>query len=136
MKRFVVCKAADLAPGERRIVSLAGHSVGLFNVDGRYVALHNRCPHKGGALCEGPLTGTTMPVQGAQYVYGRDGHVLRCAWHGWEFDIATGRALVDPRLRARSYPVSVEGGEVVVTMPSPPNHAGRRGGDNNQIDAD
>ena len=126
MKRFVVCKVGDLAPGERRIVSLEGRSIGLFNLDGRYFAVHNRCPHKGGALCEGPLTGTTMPVQGTRYVYGHDGHILRCAWHGWEYDIATGGALVDSRLRARTYPVTVEGEEIVLTMPSRPNHAGRK----------
>lgn len=125
MQRFVVCKVSDLAPGERRIVSLAGLSIGLFNLDGHYVAVHNRCPHKGGALCEGPLTGTTVPVRDTEYVYGHDGHILRCAWHGWEFDIATGRALVDPRLRARTYPVTVEGEEIVVTIPSRENDAGR-----------
>lgn len=128
MERFVVCKVGDLAPGQRRIVSLAGRSIGLFNLDGRYVAMHNRCPHKGGALCEGPLTGTTVPVPDTHYIYGHDGHVLRCAWHGWEFDLTTGRALVDPRLRARMYPVTVEGEEIVVTMPSTAERTGTKGG--------
>jgi nitrite reductase/ring-hydroxylating ferredoxin subunit len=66
-----------------------------------------------------------VPVRDTEYVYGHDGHILRCAWHGWEFDIATGRALVDPRLRARTYPVTVEGEEIVVTIPSRENDAGR-----------
>ncbi len=51
-----------------------------------------------------------------QYVYGREGEILRCAWHGWEFEIETGRSLVDPRVRARTYAVEVEDGEVYVLV--------------------
>jgi nitrite reductase/ring-hydroxylating ferredoxin subunit len=116
MKRFVVCRVTDLAPGERRIVSIDGRSIGIFNVDGHFFALHNRCPHKGGALCEGPLCGTALPVEGFTYVYGRAGRILRCAWHGWEFDIQTGRALVDPRVRTQTYPVTVEDEQIVVSI--------------------
>jgi nitrite reductase/ring-hydroxylating ferredoxin subunit len=42
--------------------------------------------------------------------------LVRCAWHGWEFEIASGRALADPRIRARTYPVRVEDGRVVITL--------------------
>ena len=59
-RRHVVCPAAALPPGERRIVELAGRSIGLFNVGGRLFALHNGCPHRGGPLCEGRLGGTTL----------------------------------------------------------------------------
>lgn len=116
MTRFVVGKVTDLASGERRIVSIEGRSIGIFNVDGRFFALRNRCPHKGGALCEGPLCGTALPVDGFTYLYGREGRILRCAWHGWEFDIETGQALVDPRVRAQTYPVTVEGDELVIIV--------------------
>jgi len=116
MKRVVVCRAADLQPGERRIVEVDGRSIGIFNVAGCLFALRNTCPHRGGALCEGPLTGTALPVDDFTYVYGREGRVLRCAWHGWEFDIETGRALVDPTVRVRTYPVMVEGEDVVVSI--------------------
>jgi nitrite reductase (NADH) small subunit len=112
----VVCGAHEIPPGGRRIVAVAGRSVGIFNVAGRFYALLNRCPHRGGALCEGPVGGTALPTDGRTYVYGRDGEVLRCAWHGWEFDIATGRALVDAGVRARTYPVTVEDGDLVVTI--------------------
>ena len=93
---------------------MGGRSVGVFNVGGRFYALHNGCPHKGGPLCEGRICGTTLPGYG--FAYGREGQVLRCAWHGWEFDVATGRALADPRVRARTYPVAVEDGQVVVSL--------------------
>ena len=112
----VVCKIGELRPGERKIVELDGKSVGVFNVGGRYYALLNYCPHKGGALCQGPVTGTALPTDKYEYVYGREGAILRCAWHGWEFDITTGESLVDPRTRARTYPVTIENGDIIVLV--------------------
>ena len=116
MAEHVVCLASELAPGERRIVELAGRSIGIFNVGGRFYALHNGCPHKGGELCAGRITGTVLPTSGREFVYGREGEILRCARHGWEFEIATGRALADAHVRARTYPVALEDGRVVVTV--------------------
>ncbi|HKH17851.1 MAG TPA: Rieske (2Fe-2S) protein [Solirubrobacteraceae bacterium] len=116
MAEHVVCAATDIAPGQRRIVDVAGRSIGVFNVHGRFYALNNGCPHKGGALCAGPITGMVLPTSGREFVYGREGEIVRCSRHGWEFEIATGKALADPRVRARTYPVSVEAGRVVVTL--------------------
>lgn len=113
-KRFVVCKADALDSGERLLVHLDGKSVGVFNVKGDYFALLNYCPHRGGALCEGPLAGTALPTDERQFVYGHEDAILRCAWHGWEFDVRTGRYLVDPKIRARTYHVEVEQNQLVV----------------------
>jgi nitrite reductase (NADH) small subunit len=112
--RFPVCSADDLAPGERLVVDLAGRSVGVFNVGGSFYALHNRCPHRGGPLCLGPITGLTRSTEEFDYLYGDEGRILRCAWHGWEFEIESGRAVADPRMRAKTFPVTLEDGEVVV----------------------
>jgi nitrite reductase (NADH) small subunit len=111
-----VCAVSEIPPGERRILEVDGRSIGIFNVGGRFYALRNQCPHKGGALCEGPVCGTVLPTDDRSYTYGREGEIVRCAWHGWEFDIATGRALVDPAVRARTYPVTVEDGSVVIDV--------------------
>lgn len=105
---------ADLQPGERRIVEVGGKIVGIFNVNGAYFALHDRCPHKAGSLCTGPVTGTTLPSDARQYVYGREGEILRCGWHGWEFEIDSGRCLADPKLKARTYQVTVEAGNLII----------------------
>lgn len=113
-KRFPVCRREDLPPGARLLVEVDGKSVGLFNVDGSIYALHNRCPHMGGPLCEGPVAGTALPTDNFHFEYGMEGRILRCAWHGWEFEISTGECLVPGRLRARSYPVTVEQGQVIV----------------------
>lgn len=115
-QRLRVCSESELAPGDRIVRDLDGLSVGIFNVHGRFYALHNRCPHRGGALCRGPVTGTALPTSDFEFVYGREGEILRCAWHGWEFDIATGHSLVDPRIRAKTYPVEVADGDVYVVI--------------------
>jgi nitrite reductase (NADH) small subunit len=114
--RVLACRADELEPGERLICDVDGVSVGVFNVAGRFFALHNRCPHKGGPLCEGPVTGTTMPTDDFRYVYGRDGELVRCAWHGWEFEIATGRSLVHERTKVKTFPVEVDDGAVYVVV--------------------
>ena len=113
-KKFSACQIADLQPGQRLLLNLDGKSVGLFNVGGRFHALHNRCPHTGGPLCLGPITGTALPTTEHKFEYGRQGSILRCAWHGWEFEIETGQSLVDPNMRARTYAVTVEDGAVIV----------------------
>ena len=118
-KRLAAGPAAEINPGQRRIVDLDGKRIGIFNVKGSYYALHNRCPHMAGALCAGPITGTTLPTEEVpparrEFVYGREGEILRCGWHGWEFDITTGQCLISTRIKARTYPVTVENGEIIV----------------------
>lgn len=115
-RRRVAVGTADLSPGQRRLVTVEGRQVGIFNVNGRYVALHNRCPHMGGNLCQGPVTGTTLPTDQSLFEYGREGEIIRCAWHGWEFDLLTGGCLVDDRLRVRTYPVEIHDGQLVILI--------------------
>ena len=115
-RRLFVCDAEEVPPGARVVRDVDGLSIGVFNVRGRLHALHNRCPHAGGALCEGPVTGTAAATPEYGFAYEREGEILRCAWHGWEFDIASGRSLVDPRIRARTYPVEVDGSAVYVLV--------------------
>lgn len=109
MERYVVCKAADMQPGQREIVQVGGRSIGVFNANGTYYALRNSCPHQGAPLCTGRLTGTTMPSRPGHYRYGREGEILACPWHGWEFDVTTGKSLFDPRkCLVKIYDVAVE----------------------------
>ena len=108
-KRFEICPANELLPGERTIVELNGHSIGVFNVDGEYYALKNDCPHQRAPLCQGKVTGTTAAAEPGEVKWKDDGQILRCPWHGWEFDIETGRSVFDPhRVRARSFDAAVE----------------------------
>lgn len=103
-----VCHVDDLSPGERRIVQVGNRSIGVFNVAGKYYALLNRCPHEGAELCRGKITGTTRPGAVGEYCWEREGEIIRCPWHGWEFDITTGRSVFNPnRVRVRTYEVEV-----------------------------
>jgi nitrite reductase/ring-hydroxylating ferredoxin subunit len=109
MARYVVATTAEIPPGERKIVEVAGRSIGIFNVDGEFLALRNRCPHQGGPLCEGGLSGLLVATIPGEYHYSRSGEMLHCPWHGWEFDLRTGQSWFDPgRTRVRRYQVSVE----------------------------
>ena len=114
-QELVVCKRTEIAPGERKLVTVDGKQIGVFNVDGQFFALLNYCPHYGGALCRGPITGTTLPTNEFKFVYGHEGSVLRCAWHGWEFDIPSGELLINRKIKAKRYAVTVNAaGDVVV----------------------
>jgi 3-phenylpropionate/trans-cinnamate dioxygenase ferredoxin subunit len=109
MAKYVVGTVDELPPGQRTVLEIAGRSVGVFNIGGEYFALRNRCPHQGGPLCQGRLTGFLTARVPGEYEYLRRGEILRCPWHGWEFDVKNGQSWWNPaRLRVRTYPVSVE----------------------------
>jgi nitrite reductase/ring-hydroxylating ferredoxin subunit len=110
MTRYIVATVEEIPPGARKIVEVAGRSIGVFNLNGEFFALRNRCPHQGGPLCTGSLGGLIVASSPGEYHYGRAGEMLRCPWHGWEFDIRTGQSWFDPtHVRVRSYQVTVEG---------------------------
>jgi 3-phenylpropionate/trans-cinnamate dioxygenase ferredoxin subunit len=118
---YVVARAAELPPGTRKIVEIAGRSIAVFNIGGELYALRNRCPHQGGPLCSGYQFGALSASTPGEYAYERAGEIIRCPWHGWEFDIRTGQSWFDPaRMRVRSYPVSVRSGQAVAgRVPGP-----------------
>jgi hypothetical protein len=60
-------------------------------------------------VCVGKISGTTLPSPVYEYDYGREGCILRCPWHGWEFDLKTGEHLVDPETKLKRIDVKVEG---------------------------
>ena len=120
MARHVVAAVGEIPPGGRKIVEVAGRSIGIFNLNGEYFALRNRCPHQGGPLCEGPLWGRLTARAPGEMEY-ESGGIVSCGWHGWEFDIRTGQSWCEPaRLRVRAYPVSVEPGAALLADPDAP----------------
>ena len=118
MSRHVVATVDEIAPGKSKLVTVKGREIGLFNVNGNFYALANRCPHAGGALCEGAIVGLVQSDGPGNYKMARPGEFLRCPWHGWEFDVRTGQSYCDPRrFRVKAYPVNVEPGTAVVKGP-------------------
>ena len=111
MTKYIVATVAEIPPGSRKIVEISGRSIGVFNIEGDFYALRNRCPHQGGPLCQGKFTGLIQSTKPGQYDYSRPGEIIRCPWHGWEFDVQTGQSWVDPaQTRVRRYDVQRESG--------------------------
>ncbi|MCY4062011.1 MAG: Rieske (2Fe-2S) protein [Chloroflexi bacterium] len=110
-----VAELNDLAPGERRIIADAGRSIGVFNTGSQIVAVLNICPHAYAPVCLGKISGTTLPSKPGEYIWGRENEILRCPWHGWEFDLHSGQCLTDRR-RLKRFPVTVRDGRIYVEV--------------------
>lgn len=99
MPNFVaVARVAELVDGEVRLVEADGTKIALCKIDGVCFALSNYCPHFSGNLGEGKL----------------DGDELVCPEHYWRFKIKTGRCVTTPGRNAASFPVRIEGDDVLV----------------------
>jgi nitrite reductase/ring-hydroxylating ferredoxin subunit len=117
-KKYEVCFADEVPAGRRRIIDVAGRSVGVFNIDDQYYAVRNSCPHRGAPLCKGLVDGLVTGGKPGQFEFERHGEILRCPWHGWEFDLKTGESVFNPhKVWVRSYPVSVEAKEAAPAQP-------------------
>jgi len=107
--KHVVCRLSELPPGQRRIVTIEGRSIGVLNIAGTLRALRNSCPHQNAPLCLGLVRGTTSASKPYEVIYGREDEIIKCPWHGWEFEIATGRSVFNPhKVLVRTYEVTVE----------------------------
>jgi nitrite reductase (NADH) small subunit len=102
-------------------VPVGRFGIRMFNFSGTYHALTNYCPHEGGPPCVGSRREMTEPsnenVGGVGWI--RAGEIIRCSWHQWEFDIATGETLSTPVPSIRTYPVEVIDGDCRATRVRP-----------------
>jgi nitrite reductase/ring-hydroxylating ferredoxin subunit len=115
MAKHVIAPLRDFPAGSRRLVDVKGRAIVVFNVDGEFFALANRCPHQGGSLVQGRLVGLIEASEPGCYRYSRRGEIIRCPWHGWEFDLRTGKSWCEPdRVRARQFSVSIAAGAKLV----------------------
>ena len=98
---------AGLEANTCRIVPHGQASIGVYLIDGCLYAIRNQCPHQGAPLCLGRLGSTYRPVGAAANLFEEVlcHRVLRCPWHGWEFDVVSGKGLFDARGRVRTYQV-------------------------------
>jgi nitrite reductase/ring-hydroxylating ferredoxin subunit len=100
-ERVRVLGLGELAPGRMAYVDIEGLPVALANVDGTIYAFGDTCRHEGGPLSAGVLIGETVT----------------CPWHGWTYSVRTGKSIVPPvGLRLPTYPVSVEDGQIIVSV--------------------
>jgi nitrite reductase (NADH) small subunit len=98
-----------------RVVSVAGRPIGVISVGDDFYAVGDHCPHMGAPMCSGSLSGTFLPSAPHELVYGSHQRVIRCPWHGWEFDLESGRSLLEPRrFGLKTYAVTEDDGQVVL----------------------
>jgi nitrite reductase/ring-hydroxylating ferredoxin subunit len=74
-------------------VEIDGRMIGIIRTADGVHAIGNRCPHQGAPMCYGLIGGTMLPSEPNEYIYGRNGSVLRCPWHAYEFDVKTGESI-------------------------------------------
>lgn len=117
MPVYYVANETDLIEGGCFIANVGGLSIGIYRIDGELYALSNYCPHEGAPLCKGEIAGTTLPSDVYQYSFGRQGEIVRCPWHGWEFEIKTGESLVDAKMKTKTYPIEIRDGRVGIVLP-------------------
>ena len=115
MSKYVVAAANEILPGQRKLVNVRGRPILIFNLDGDYFGILDRCPHQGASLCKGQLVGLVESDRPGQYNFTRSNEIIRCAWHGWEFDIRTGKSRCEPeKIKATQYNICL-----LYTSPSP-----------------
>ena len=102
MSRYVrVATVHDVKPGTCRAVEVQGRWIALFNVEGKIYATEDTCPHAGGPLGEGRLTG----------------EIVTCPWHGWRYNVRTGERPENPDFVIAHFEVKIVGEEIQVAIP-------------------
>ena len=109
-------------PESGGVLAVAGGvEVGVFRVDGQLRADENRGRHQGGPVCTGEILGRYEAVLNPDGTIAEERFVddeprIACPWHGWEYDLASGRCAADPRFALRRFEVSVREGDVYVSI--------------------
>jgi nitrite reductase (NADH) small subunit len=98
---FVRAAAASEIPvGTIKEVNVGGTPVAVANIAGTYHVINNTCLHRGGPLGEGTL----------------EGKIVTCPWHGWQFDVTSGKSVQNPAVGVACYPAELRAGEVFVDL--------------------
>jgi nitrite reductase (NADH) small subunit len=90
----------EIPAGSIKSVQVGGKQLALANVGGTLYAIDNTCLHRGGPLGEGQL----------------EGKVVTCPWHGWQFDVTTGKAVQNPNAGVGCFKTEIRGDEVFVDL--------------------
>lgn len=113
-ERHAIADVEEFEGDESRVIAeVEGQEIAVFRHEGEYYALANFCIHQAGPLCEGALSGSiSTDEDGWDWVYDDEERYIVCPWHGWMFDIETGRSPKDERYAVPTYDAVVENGTV------------------------
>lgn len=102
--KIKLCKASELKSGESKGIILNGKDIGVFNINGTFYAIENACLHAGAPLSDGFIDEKKCQVA--------------CNWHGWVFDIATGKCVSHPKqdLFTKTYPITIEDNDIFIEI--------------------
>ncbi len=101
MSDFVfIAKVEDIPEGQGKSIEVGDKGIAVFNVEGKFYALENACPHQGGPLGEGML----------------DGKEVICPWHAWGFDVTNGQCRTVEGLEQSSYELRVENDQILIKL--------------------
>jgi NAD(P)H-dependent nitrite reductase small subunit len=98
--RHGVADVSEIPSGRGRVLEVAGRQLAVFNLDGKFYAMDNTCPHRGGPLGDGMVVG----------------NVVTCPWHGWQFDVSNGRSMRNASVCVTTFPTSVDGTTIFVEV--------------------
>jgi 3-phenylpropionate/trans-cinnamate dioxygenase ferredoxin subunit len=111
----------DFQVGRLRQVDLAGKDIIVVrrSVD-HFYAVTSRCPHQGAPLCLGEVDGTFLPSRPGEFTFGMEGRIIRCPYHGYEYDLETGLPAFSEGVNERlvSYETVTRDGRVLVSRKS------------------
>ena len=121
MNEIMVGELSDFVEGGYRVLRVDSFEFGIFRQGDRLLAYENQCPHDGGPVCQGKVIprveeelAPDQTSRGLRFAKSRN---IVCPWHGWEFDIETGRHCGDPKYRLRPVDVRVRDQRVYVSVP-------------------
>jgi nitrite reductase (NADH) small subunit len=122
MREINIGPASAFRDPGRKLIESGGIEVGVFKLGDEFFAYENVCPHLGGPACQGRIIAKVEEVVADDRTsrgleFSRTKINMVCPWHGFEFDIRTGRHPGNPRYRLKPVKVRVEGADVIVTLP-------------------
>ncbi|WP_252313064.1 Rieske (2Fe-2S) protein [Sinobaca sp. H24] len=112
-----MCTMQDLRPGDMIERTFSGKSIIICRSEQGIYAFLNRCPHQGALLSKGKIGGSPAATKNpGEYCFQREGEILRCPWHGREFDITDGGNTLTPdRSKLKEFMIKIEGENVIVS---------------------
>lgn len=123
LNRIVLFSSEQLKPGDRKIVQIDNIEIALLNIDEKFYAIRNTCPHQGVQMIHGPVTGTMLPSKPHEYEYGCLNEIIRCPLHGWEFSLKTGKSVFSPdKVSILTYEIHKEEESIVLYLKRKPQN--------------